>query len=74
MLAGEADVGAFACVFFFFFSPAAQVGAVRLFFTPEEGHDPPSVAKRHFLQTGEGSVALTGNPGLRLIFSGPASR
>lgn len=30
-----------------------QVGAVRLFFTPEEGHDPPSLAKRHFLQTGE---------------------
>lgn len=32
---------------------ALQVGAVRLFFTPEEGHDPPSLAKRHFLQTGE---------------------
>lgn len=30
-----------------------QVGAVRLFFTPEEGQDPPSLAKRHFLQTGE---------------------
>uniref|UniRef100_UPI003AAC0CA3 pseudouridylate synthase PUS7L-like n=1 Tax=Centroberyx gerrardi TaxID=166262 RepID=UPI003AAC0CA3 len=27
--------------------------AVRLFFTPEEGDDPQSQAKRHFLQTGE---------------------
>ncbi|XP_071377360.1 pseudouridylate synthase PUS7L-like [Centroberyx affinis] len=26
--------------------------AVRLFFTPEEGDDPQSQAKRHFLQTG----------------------
>lgn len=30
-----------------------QVGAVRLFFTPEEGNDPQSYAKRHFLHTGE---------------------
>uniref|UniRef100_A0A4W5L7V1 Pseudouridylate synthase PUS7L n=1 Tax=Hucho hucho TaxID=62062 RepID=A0A4W5L7V1_9TELE len=30
-----------------------MVAAVRLFFTPEEGDDPQSVAKRHFLQTGE---------------------
>uniref|UniRef100_A0A4W5L653 Pseudouridylate synthase PUS7L n=1 Tax=Hucho hucho TaxID=62062 RepID=A0A4W5L653_9TELE len=29
-----------------------MVAAVRLFFTPEEGDDPQSVAKRHFLQTG----------------------
>ncbi|XP_074553819.1 pseudouridylate synthase PUS7L isoform X2 [Halichoeres trimaculatus] len=32
------------------------VGAVRLFFTPEEGDDPQSQAKRHFLQTGESSI------------------
>ncbi len=32
-----------------------QVGAVRLFFTPEEGDEPQSHAKRHFLQTGEGN-------------------
>lgn len=30
-----------------------QVGAVRLFFTPEEGDDAQNHAKRHFLQTGE---------------------
>ena len=29
-----------------------QVNAVRLFFTPEDGDDPQSQAKRHFLQTG----------------------
>lgn len=32
---------------------AGQVGAVRLFFTPEEGDNPQSHAKRHFLHTGE---------------------
>lgn len=32
---------------------AAQVGAVRLFFTPEEAGDPQNHAKRHFLQTGK---------------------
>lgn len=30
-----------------------MVSAVRLFFTPEDGDDPQSHAKRHFLQTGE---------------------
>lgn len=35
-----------------------QVGAVRLFFTPEEGQDPPSLAKRHFLQTGKDLLTL----------------
>lgn len=29
------------------------MGAVRLFFTPEEGDDAQNHAKRHFLQTGE---------------------
>lgn len=46
----------------------AQVGAVRLFFTPEEGHDPSSLAKRHFLQTGEDLLTLTGQLKYPLIF------
>lgn len=50
---------------------AAQVGAVRLFFTPEEGHDPPSLAKRHFLQTGEDSLILTGQPEKAIFYSPP---
>ncbi|KAJ8007372.1 hypothetical protein DPEC_G00116830 [Dallia pectoralis] len=35
-----------------------MVTAVQLFFTPEEGDDPPSVAKRHFLQTDSAKEAL----------------
>nr|XP_020499707.1 pseudouridylate synthase 7 homolog-like protein isoform X1 [Labrus bergylta] len=36
-----------------------MVGAVRLFFTPEEGgDDPQSQAKRHFLQTGNAKECL----------------
>uniref|UniRef100_A0A8K9XGS9 Pseudouridylate synthase PUS7L n=1 Tax=Oncorhynchus mykiss TaxID=8022 RepID=A0A8K9XGS9_ONCMY len=35
-----------------------MVAAVRLFFTPEEGDDPQSVAKRHFLQTDNAKEAL----------------
>ncbi|XP_068611430.1 pseudouridylate synthase PUS7L [Brachionichthys hirsutus] len=34
------------------------VGAVRLFFTPEEGEEPPSHAKRHFLQTDNAKESL----------------
>ncbi|XP_076010612.1 pseudouridylate synthase PUS7L [Genypterus blacodes] len=34
------------------------VSAVRLFFTPEEGSDPPSQAKRHFLQTDNAKESL----------------
>nr|XP_046192825.1 LOW QUALITY PROTEIN: pseudouridylate synthase 7 homolog-like protein [Oncorhynchus gorbuscha] len=36
-----------------------MVAAVRLFFTPEEGDDPQSVAKRHFLQTDNAKEALS---------------
>ncbi|XP_070709828.1 pseudouridylate synthase PUS7L [Pempheris klunzingeri] len=35
-----------------------MVGAVRLFFTPEEGDDPQSQAKRHFLQTDNAKESL----------------
>ncbi|KAI3366803.1 hypothetical protein L3Q82_009466, partial [Scortum barcoo] len=35
-----------------------MVGAVRLFFTPEEGDDPQSHAKRHFLQTDNAKESL----------------
>lgn len=35
-----------------------MVSAVHLFFTPEEGNDPQSQAKRHFLQTGNAKEAL----------------
>uniref|UniRef100_UPI0037E85DC6 pseudouridylate synthase PUS7L isoform X2 n=1 Tax=Semicossyphus pulcher TaxID=241346 RepID=UPI0037E85DC6 len=35
-----------------------MVGAVRLFFTPEEGDDPQSQAKRHFLQTDNAKECL----------------
>ncbi|CAJ1054960.1 pseudouridylate synthase 7 homolog-like protein [Xyrichtys novacula] len=35
-----------------------MVGAVRLFFTPEEGEDPQSQAKRHFLQTDNAKECL----------------
>ncbi|XP_045928510.1 pseudouridylate synthase 7 homolog-like protein [Micropterus dolomieu] len=35
-----------------------MVGAVRLFFTPEEGDDPQSQAKRHFLQTENAKESL----------------
>ncbi|CAG12096.1 unnamed protein product [Tetraodon nigroviridis] len=45
------------------------VGAVRLFFTPEEGHDPPSLAKRHFLQTDNAKESLAMMP-----FSKPRER
>ncbi|XP_076577798.1 pseudouridylate synthase PUS7L [Chaetodon auriga] len=37
---------------------ADMVGAVRLFFTPEEGDDPQSHAKRHFLQTDNAKESL----------------
>ncbi|CAB1346296.1 unnamed protein product [Coregonus sp. 'balchen'] len=36
-----------------------MVAAVHLFFTPEEGDDPQSVAKRHFLQTDNAKEALS---------------
>ncbi|KAK6292399.1 hypothetical protein J4Q44_G00369830 [Coregonus suidteri] len=36
-----------------------MVAAVHLFFTPEEGDDPQSVAKRHFLQTYNAKEALS---------------
>ncbi|KAF3705056.1 Pseudouridylate synthase 7 -like protein-like protein [Channa argus] len=35
-----------------------MVSAVRLFFTPEKGDDPPSHAKRHFLQTNNAKETL----------------
>uniref|UniRef100_A0A8D3BFT4 Pseudouridylate synthase PUS7L n=1 Tax=Scophthalmus maximus TaxID=52904 RepID=A0A8D3BFT4_SCOMX len=35
-----------------------MVSAVRLFFTPEEGDDPQSQAKRHFLQTDNAKESL----------------
>uniref|UniRef100_A0A1A8VDS5 Pseudouridylate synthase PUS7L n=1 Tax=Nothobranchius furzeri TaxID=105023 RepID=A0A1A8VDS5_NOTFU len=35
-----------------------MVNAVRLFFTPEEGTDPQSLAKRHFLQTDNAKESL----------------
>ncbi|XP_056133414.1 pseudouridylate synthase PUS7L [Lampris incognitus] len=35
-----------------------MVSAVHLFFTPEEGDDPQSRAKRHFLQTGDAKESL----------------
>uniref|UniRef100_A0AAV2IU78 TRUD domain-containing protein n=1 Tax=Knipowitschia caucasica TaxID=637954 RepID=A0AAV2IU78_KNICA len=35
-----------------------MVGALHLFFTPEEGDEPPNKAKRHFLQTGNAKEAL----------------
>ncbi|XP_028305563.1 pseudouridylate synthase PUS7L [Gouania willdenowi] len=35
-----------------------MVNAVRLFFTPEEGSDPQSQAKRHFLQTDNAKESL----------------
>ncbi|XP_041833049.1 pseudouridylate synthase 7 homolog-like protein [Melanotaenia boesemani] len=35
-----------------------MVSAVHLFFTPEEGDDPQSQAKQHFLQTGNAKEAL----------------
>ncbi|KAM3588261.1 uncharacterized protein V6R79_024925 [Siganus canaliculatus] len=35
-----------------------MVGAVRLFFTPEDGDDPQNQAKRHFLQTDNAKEAL----------------
>ncbi|XP_068163012.1 pseudouridylate synthase PUS7L [Antennarius striatus] len=39
-----------------------MVGAVRLFFTPEEGDDPHSHAKRHFLQTDNAKESLAMMP------------
>ncbi|KAM8822307.1 pseudouridylate synthase PUS7L isoform 2-T2 [Synchiropus picturatus] len=38
--------------------PPRQVGALRLFFSPEEGADPASQAKRHFLLTGDAKETL----------------
>ncbi|CAN9508240.1 unnamed protein product [Ophioblennius macclurei] len=35
-----------------------MVNAVRLFFTPEDGDDPQSLAKRHFLQTDNAKESL----------------
>ncbi|XP_077357042.1 pseudouridylate synthase PUS7L isoform X2 [Festucalex cinctus] len=35
-----------------------MVNAVRLFFSPEDGDDPPSQAKRHFLQTDNAKESL----------------
>ncbi|XP_057709781.1 pseudouridylate synthase PUS7L isoform X1 [Corythoichthys intestinalis] len=35
-----------------------MVDAVRLFFSPEDGDDPPSKAKRHFLQTDNAKESL----------------
>uniref|UniRef100_A0A1A7YA25 Pseudouridylate synthase PUS7L n=1 Tax=Iconisemion striatum TaxID=60296 RepID=A0A1A7YA25_9TELE len=35
-----------------------MVNAVRLFFTPEDGNDPQSLAKRHFLQTANAKESL----------------
>ncbi|XP_077399923.1 pseudouridylate synthase PUS7L [Vanacampus margaritifer] len=35
-----------------------MVNAVRLFFSPEDGDDPPSKAKRHFLQTDNAKESL----------------
>ncbi|MEQ2236820.1 hypothetical protein ILYODFUR_016507 [Ilyodon furcidens] len=35
-----------------------MVSAVRLFLSPEESDDPPSLAKRHFLQTGNAKESL----------------
>ncbi|XP_013872431.1 pseudouridylate synthase PUS7L isoform X2 [Austrofundulus limnaeus] len=39
-----------------------MVSAVRLFFSPEDGDDPQSLAKRHFLQTGNAKEALAMMP------------
>uniref|UniRef100_A0A3Q1IFQ2 Pseudouridylate synthase PUS7L n=1 Tax=Anabas testudineus TaxID=64144 RepID=A0A3Q1IFQ2_ANATE len=39
-----------------------MVSAVRLFFTPEEGDDPQSHAKRHFLQTNNAKESLVMMP------------